>query len=82
MSQVPKIGSKQVFLAINPTPGGVKPYNTTPTAPRFVKPVALSFFALFKIVPLYQAAALCSSIASATSIPATTCTSNLRPGAV
>jgi len=32
--QVPKIGSKQVFLAINPTPGGVKPYNTTPTAPR------------------------------------------------
>ena len=42
MSQVPKIGSKQVFLAINPTPGGVKPYNTTPTAPRFVKLVVLS----------------------------------------
>ena len=39
---VPKIESKQVFLAINPSPGGVKPYNTTPTAPRFVKPVVLS----------------------------------------
>ena len=31
--QVPKIGSKQVFLAINPTPGGVKPYNSSPTTP-------------------------------------------------
>jgi len=29
--QVPKIGTKQVFLAINPTPGGVRPYTTTPT---------------------------------------------------
>jgi len=28
--QVPKIGTKQVFLAINPTPGGVTPYTTTP----------------------------------------------------
>ena len=27
--QVPKIGTKQVFLAINPTPGGVKPYSST-----------------------------------------------------
>ena len=26
--QVPKIGTKQVFLAINPTPGGVKPYSS------------------------------------------------------
>merc|ERR1719384_2305779 len=26
--QVPKIGNKQVFLAINPTPGGVKPYSS------------------------------------------------------
>merc|ERR1719273_420649 len=31
--QVPKIGSKQVFLAINPTPGGVKPYNSSPSTP-------------------------------------------------
>lgn len=28
--QVPKIGTKQVFLAINPTPGGVKPYSSVP----------------------------------------------------
>merc|ERR1719481_1503616 len=28
--QVPKIGTKQVFLAINPTPGGVRPYNSSP----------------------------------------------------
>ena len=28
--KVPKIGTKQVFLAINPTPGGVTPYTTTP----------------------------------------------------
>ena len=27
--QVPKIGTKQVFLAINPTPGGVRPYNNS-----------------------------------------------------
>ena len=40
---VPKIESKQVFLAINPSPGGVKPYNTTPTAPRFVKPLFFLF---------------------------------------
>jgi len=26
--QVPKIGTKQVFLAINPTPGGVRPYSS------------------------------------------------------
>ena len=26
---MPKIGTKQVFLAINPTPGGVKPYSST-----------------------------------------------------
>jgi len=39
--QVPKIGTKQVFLAINPTPGGVKPYssvssvnNSKPAAPQ------------------------------------------------
>jgi len=30
--QVPKIGNKQVFLAINPTPGGVKPYSSVSTA--------------------------------------------------
>jgi len=29
--QVPKIGNKQVFLAINPTPGGVKPYSSVPS---------------------------------------------------
>ena len=47
---VPKIESKQVFLAINPSPGGVKPYNTTPTAPRFVKPVVFSFLILFLFI--------------------------------
>jgi len=26
--QVPKIGTKQVFLAINPTPGGIRPYSS------------------------------------------------------
>ena len=31
--QVPKIGTKQVFLAINPTPGGVKPYSSVPGSP-------------------------------------------------
>ena len=31
--KVPKIGTKQVFLAINPTPGGVTPYTTTPHTP-------------------------------------------------
>ena len=32
--QVPKIGTKQVFLAINPTPGGVRPYSSTPGGAR------------------------------------------------
>ena len=31
--QVPKIGTKQVFLAINPTPGGVKPYSSVSSGP-------------------------------------------------
>merc|ERR1719509_240230 len=31
--QVPKIGTKQVFLAINPTPGGVRPYSSSPARP-------------------------------------------------
>jgi len=30
--QVPKIGAKQVFLAINPTPGGVRPYSSAAPA--------------------------------------------------
>jgi len=39
--QVPKIGTKQVFLAINPTPGGVTPYTTSPhTQPPKAKPGA------------------------------------------
>ena len=29
--QVPKIGTKQVFLAINPTPGGARPFPTPGT---------------------------------------------------
>jgi len=48
--QVPKIGTKQVFLAINPTPGGVRPYNSSPqqqqgrpgTAPPGVPPPSLA----------------------------------------
>merc|ERR1712130_78341 len=35
--QVPKIGSKQVFLAINPTPGGVRPYSSPQQSPRPVQ---------------------------------------------
>eukprot|EP00092_Neocalanus_flemingeri_P002863 GFUD01003061.1.p1 GENE.GFUD01003061.1~~GFUD01003061.1.p1 ORF type:complete len:982 (-),score=335.32 GFUD01003061.1:277-3222(-) len=31
--QVPKIGTKQVFLAINPTPGGVRPYSSPQQRP-------------------------------------------------
>ena len=39
--KVPKIGTKQVFLAINPTPGGVTPYTTSPhTQPPKPKPAA------------------------------------------
>ena len=34
MLQVPKIGTKQVFLAINPTPGGVTPYTSSPHTPQ------------------------------------------------
>lgn len=35
--QVPKIGTKQVFLAINPTPGGVRPYSSPQQPPRPVQ---------------------------------------------
>jgi len=35
--QVPKIGTKQVFLAINPTPGGVRPYSSPQQSPRPVQ---------------------------------------------
>ena len=36
-TQVPKIGTKQVFLAINPTPGGVRPYSSPQQSPRPVQ---------------------------------------------
>jgi len=36
--QVPKIGTKQVFIAINPSPGGFKPFNGSPAAPAVPKP--------------------------------------------
>lgn len=77
--QVPKIGTKQVFLAINPTPGGVRPYNSSPSPakpgvpPPASKPVVPS---LVKPVP----PSVKSPVKSAVSAPRPT--SSMRPAPV